>query len=328
MAYSPGGPSFTLEDIYSSARNILEQAPMGIITHRLLREVIRVPSDDLDLVLAKKAAAESKWIRQLEGAQLPNGSWGRFHSQDTQVKTAFRTTEEAIDRAFALGLEQNSQMLTQVRQYILDVLHGDAYITDRVEKHESWPLLIKLILAGRLAQVDPRNRELDPFWTYLADVAQHAFASGNYRLEDEVAAYQQLSGIHVENGFLESQHALWILATHKLPDQLEQAIVRWIWHKPDGIRYIRVALADPSPRQIGYWLRSMNILTQFYAWREVSVNVLNRIWEQRNQDGMWDFGSRIASCVEFPLSDSWRQPKNRRLDYSTCILILLRKFYD
>ncbi len=328
MEYSPDGPVFTLEDIHSSARNILEEAPVGILAHRLLREVIRVPSDDPDQIQAKKAAADGKWVRQLVGAQIPDGSWGRFHSQDTQVKTAFRTTEEAIDRAFGLGIEPNSQMLSQVSQYILDVLHGELHITDRVEKHESWPLLIKFILAGRLAQVDPTNKELDPFWTYLADVAKQAFTSGSYRLEDEVAAYQQQSGIHVQNGFLESQHALWILATHRLPEQIERDMVRWIWHKPEGIRYIRVALADPTARRIGYWFRSMNILTRFNSWREISINVLNRIWEQGDQDGMWDFGSRIASCVEFPLSDSWRQSKNRRLDYSTCILILLRKFYD
>jgi hypothetical protein len=328
MAYSPHAAVFTLEDIYSSARNILEGAPVGILTHRLLREVIRVPSDDPDLVQTKKAADDCKWVRQVKGAQLPDSSWGRFHTQDTQVNTAFRTTEEAIDRAFALGIDPNSQVLSQVRQYILDVLHGDIHITDRVENHESWPLLIRFILAGRLAQVNPTNKELEPFWSYLTDVAKQAFLSGNYRLEDEVAAYQQRSGIHVQNGFLESQHALWILASHRLPEQLDRAIVHWIWHKPDGIRYIRVPMANPPTRRIGYWLRSMNILTRFNSWREISINVLNRIWEQRDKDSLWDFGSRITSCVEFPLSDSWRQVRNRRLDYSTSILILLRKFYD
>ena len=114
----------------------------------------------------KNAALQSKWVRQLEDAQLPDGSWGRFHSQDTKKKTVFRTTEEAIDRAFALGLEPGDGLLTRVSQYIQNVLDGDAQITDRDEKNEAWPLLVKFILAGRLAQIDPANQLLDPFWTY------------------------------------------------------------------------------------------------------------------------------------------------------------------
>jgi hypothetical protein len=34
--------------------------------------------------------------------------------------------------------------------------------------------------------------------------------------------------------------------------------------------------------------------------------MLNRLWEQRNKEGLWDFGSQIASNVDFPLPDSWR----------------------
>ena len=58
------------------------------------------------------------------------------------------------------------------------------------------------------------------------------------------------------------------------------------------------------------------------------MNILNRLWEQRCEDGLWDFGSDTAGCVEFPLSDSWRQGLNRKLDYSTSILVLLRKYFD
>lgn len=87
-------------------------------------------------------------MHQLEDSQLPDGSWGRFYSQDTKKKTMFRTTEEAIDRVFALGLEPGEGVLTSVSQYIQDVLHGDAQITDWTEKSESWPLLVKFILAG------------------------------------------------------------------------------------------------------------------------------------------------------------------------------------
>ncbi len=328
MTYKPDTVIFTLDDIHRSARNILTANPDQVVTYRLLREVVYVSSDNPTLAQAKKAALNSRWVRLLEESQLPDGSWGRFHSQDTKKKTAFRTTEEAIDRAFALGFEPNNEILVRARQYILDILHGDVQITDRNEKNEAWPMLVQFILAGRLAQLDPTNKLLDSFWHYLAEVANQAFASGNYCLKDEASAYLRLSGRHVPQGFLESQHALWILSTKPLPSQLEQTMVDWIWNKPDGIRYLRVSLSDPQPRLIGYWLRSINIISQFNCWRENCAHTMNRLWEQQDDHGLWDFGSQIARSVDFPLSESWRISANRKMDYSTCMLVLMRRYFD
>jgi len=189
-------------------------------------------------------------------------------------------------------------------------------------------LLVNFILAGRLAQIDPSNKVLDTSWTYLAEVSRQALSSGDYCLRDEEEAYLRLSGIHIPGGFLESQHALWILSSRRLPQQLERALVSWIWQKPDGIRYLRVPLQHPPSRHIGYWLRSMNLLSRFDSWREIVADALNQLWKQRDNDGLWDFGSKISKGVDFPLSDTWRQSMKRKQDYSTCILALLRKFFD
>jgi hypothetical protein len=56
--------------------------------------------------------------------------------------------------------------------------------------------------------------------------------------------------------------------------------------------------------------------------------MLNQLWESLGYDGLWDFGAEIASCGEFPLSDSWRHEKTHKLDYSTCVLVLLRRYFD
>ncbi|OGN92924.1 MAG: hypothetical protein A2Y88_09130 [Chloroflexi bacterium RBG_13_48_10] len=320
--------TFTLDDIHRSTRQVLASAPDGVVAYRLLREVLHVHPDDPSLVTAKVAALSSQWVRQLQGSQLPDGSWGRFHTQDTKVKTVFRTTEEAIDRAFALGLEPTDTCLTNVRKYIENVLSGDAMITDWYEKNDAFPVLITFILAGRLAQIDPTNKMLDTYWTYLLEVANQAFSSGNYRLEDEKEAYLRLSGIHVPRGFLESQHALWILSSRELPSGLDRDLMDWIWNKPKGIGYLGAALSRPSPYHIGYWLRSMNIISRFGSWREMSADSMNDMWEKRHPDGWWDFGSEIAKSIDFPLSESWHQSIKRKMDYSTCILVLLRKYFN
>jgi hypothetical protein len=319
---------FSLDDLQYCAEGILRASADSIAAYRLGREVLRLPASDAGLRQLKSAVLKSHGVRKLEESQLPDGSWGRFHSQDTKTKTLFRTSEEAIDRAFALGLEPNDSVLVRARQYILAALEGRTKITDPPEKNERWSLLVQLILAGRLAQLDPTNPALDSFWTYWVEVARQAFTSGNYRLEDEAAAYPRLSGIHAPQGYLESQHALWILSSRKLPTQLDRALVHWIWNKPDGIRYLRVRIPDPPLRLIGYWLRSMNILSRFASWREFTVDVLNNLWKQRDEDGLWDYGGNIAKTIDFPLSETWRQAGSRKMDYSTCNLALLRKTFD
>ncbi len=327
--------SFSLNDVRRIARFILDGQTDPIPTYRLLNEVLRLPAGSPELNRARQAADQCKWVKQLEAAQLPDGSWGRFHSQDTKVKTVFRTSEEALDRAFSLGVRPDHPLLETARKYIEKVLLGQAQISDREEQSEAWPLLIKLILAGRLAalqdehqQVDQALPVLDESWECLAEVARRSFDSGQYHLVDEVKGFYDVTGIRVPQGFLESQHALWILSRRPLPGKLERDLMRWIWNKPDGIRYVRVPLVHPQPRTIAYWFRSMNILARFASCREVSASTLSYLWEQREASGLWDFGSQIARCHDFPLSENWRQPMKRKVDYSTCVLVVLRRWFD
>lgn len=323
-----GQAHFTLKHLQQTANRLLGAQPDSVVAYRLLRQVLRRAPNDPQLVAAKKLASSSKWVSQLEQSQLPSGSWGRFHTQDTKKKTVFRTTEEAIDRAFALGLEPADHCLARAHVYIQAVLNGKAEIPDWQEKNAAFPVLIKFILAGRLAQIDPLDPLLDLYREYLVEVANQAFSSGNYRLDDEKQAYLRLSSIHVTRGFLQSQHALWILSARQLPYIMDMALVDWIWNKPDGIGYLGAALPEFSSSHFWYWLRSISLISRFIAWREIALETLNRLWDQRDDDGLWDFGPKVSRSIDFPLSDSWRESVKRKMDYSTCILALLRKYFD
>jgi hypothetical protein len=319
---------FSQADIHAAAERILESQPDPVPKYRLMNEVLRMGEQDLELTQTKQKLAQSKWIHQLQDAQLPDGSWGRFHSQDTKVKSIFRTSETAIDRAFSLGLDHTHPVLIHAKIYIVDVLSGRARISDREEKNEAWPLLIRYILAGRLAQIEPSNPILEEGWNYLSEITKRTFASGGYRQADEAAAFLQVTNTRVPNGFIESQHALWILSARQLPGQLERQLVDWLRKKPDGIRYIRTPFSNPTPKTIGAWLRSMNILTRFAAWKPACIDMLNQLWRLRGADGLWNSGPQTARFTDFPISEDWRHVINRKVDYSTSLLALFRKLFD
>jgi hypothetical protein len=328
MALSQAQSTFTLDDVQKAAQQILQTKPDPIPAYRLLHEVLRLPEGDHGLQKAQSSIEYSKWVKQLKDAQLPDGSWGRFHSQDTRVKSVFRTSEEAIDRAISLGLGPDHPALASAKNYIENVLVGHAQITDWNEKNDAWPVLIRIILAGKLAEIFPTSFALESSWLYMAEVAQQSFSSGEYRLADEINAHLQVSTIHVRRSFLESRYAISLLSARCLPDQLERKLVEWIWNKPDGMHYLGAPLSKPVPHRMAYWLKSMNILCHFPYWKEVSVMYLNELWEDRDENGWWDFGPPSEMCRDFPISENWRQPANRKIDFSTSILVVLRRYFD
>jgi hypothetical protein len=129
MTSAPASAIFTLSEIHQAAKELLETHPDSVITWRLLRGAGRPPDD-----LQRKSQRHSR-IRPMgtpaEQAQLPNGSWGPLYT-GYQAETVFHTTDVAIDRAFALGLIQVKVHGTR-RQYILEVLNGNAHVTDRMK---------------------------------------------------------------------------------------------------------------------------------------------------------------------------------------------------
>jgi len=322
------GTSFSLKDVQNAAYQVLNAEPDPVTKFRLINEVLRLPGNSQEFQKAHFALAQSKWVQQLQNTQLPDGSWGRFHSQDTKVKTVFRTTEEAIDRAFSLGLTPDHPALARAKAYIENVLAGRTHITDWEEKNDAWPILIQIILAGKLAEIDASNPAFERWWEYMAEVARQSFSSGSFCEANEIQAYLHLSGIHVKRSFLQSRYAIAVLSARSLSHKLEHALVEWLWHKPDGMSYLQVPLSKPKPEKMPYWLKSMNILHHFPSWRDVSLNTLEQFWKARDKRGWWDFETPLAMCRDFPISEDWRQPLKRKIDYSTCMLVVLRRYFD
>ena len=119
------------------------------------------------------------------------------------------------------------------------------------------------------------------------------------------------------------------------PRQLETAYLSRIWNQDDGIGYLDVPLMI-LPAQLlskkrhhpDNWLTSIELLTPFPSWRELARDAVSWLWQQRNERGLWDLGSRPSRSTSFRLSDNWRKKAAREFDWTTRILTLLRKYYE
>jgi hypothetical protein len=317
---------FTRNQIESLGRRLLEGQPNAIIRYRLLRDVLRLSPGSTDLVTARSQMLSHPCVKELASEQHPDGTWGRFHSMDSTVKAHFPTSEIAIHRALALGLDKDTPVLARAVEFMQKVLEGKAAWSDRVEKSEGWTTRVEAVTAGTLAQVDPAHPAIRPVWEYWVEIARRCFPKRAFDPDAEWKAQKDLRGLGIH--YLPSRYVLTLLGARSahLPAALDRQIVDWIWNDPQGISYLGADLQHPQPFHIFHWLESLEILLRFQCWHEVAGEALDRLWDQRNTDGLWDFGAKVSKSFYFPLSDDWRKAGNRSVDHSTRVLALLRQF--
>jgi hypothetical protein len=331
---------FTPENLRETAANLLDMRPDPVPRFRILRDVLRLDAADSALRDAEAALECSKWIRLLESSQHDDGTWGRFHTQDTGIKQPFPTTESAVSIAVSLGLTVRHPVLTRVIPYILDCMSGASVWPDPPEKHDNplaWWIWLRHYSAAMLALIEPRHPALDPFWSIRAKTVEAAFASGEYDRGVEIQMLNELLDCRMKNPvpFHVKPSLLVLSATdNRLPESVELSMLSFIMKHPRGMYYVYDRqigdFPEISSRGFWGWLRAHDLLSRFRSWKRISADAMNWVWDQRTREGFWDFGPGIArkpfTC--FPLSESWRTPGSRLIDSSTVVLALLSKRFD
>ncbi|MFU8771640.1 MAG: hypothetical protein ACNA8H_04370 [Anaerolineales bacterium] len=321
--------------IEAKAHKILEQSPEVVVRYRLLRDVLKRPTGDVELSQAKEEMYYSPNVQELANEQWADGSWGAFHTRNTCLNQKIITTEAGVERALALGLDAAHPILEKTTNYLLRVMNGEIPFPDRHEKNDRWQTGLRLILASTLALIHPIHPVLDQDRKLWVSIAELTFQSGKYSEEDEIEAHSKLTGASVKDSYLVLNHKyqLNILGSIPglLPKELEAGFLRWLWNKEDGIGYLGIPLnREPPDRsdQIDRWLASLELVARAYPlWINYAQPSIEWLWSQQNERGYWDFGTRPASITRLPLSENWRKKGKRENDWTTRVLALLRVFW-
>ena len=321
------------ETIEETAHRILQEKPDPVVRFRLLRDVLRLPPDTDMLDNARREMLLSQQILELKNEQKEDGSWGRFHSA-IRTKGRIETTEAAVERGLALGLEASDPVFRITISYLSSLLEGSIDFPDPPERNNRWATGKQLFAASTLARICPTLPILDKAWELWATIAKHAFNSGEYDQEAEIQAHQMLTGASVKDSYLvlNNRYQLALLGSRakKLPRTLENALVNWVWHRTDGVGYLEIPLSNSpilfTSGMLDRLFTSHELLSYFPSWHGLAGNVVDWLWEQRNGEGFWDFGPRASMSCYFPLSNSWRRKLDRQNDWSVRALALLRKY--
>ncbi len=320
--------------IETISRRILDQSPDPAVRWRLLRDVLRVDSNFPPASEAYRSLLQSRQTRALAAAQQRNGGWGRFHSQDSTLHRKFPTTEFAVARALALGLAPTGRILAKTAEYIGAMLTDDIPFPDPAEMNDRWPVGVRLFLAATLARLQPGHPLLNPERSLWLGILRRTFHRGTYDPKEEQRAHLDTTGARVKNSYLvlDNRYMLDLLGSEPglLPPDLEAVFLGWLWSRVGGIGYLGAPLTCPPPSSPGPFERWLTTLELFAGtkldWAVHAVQAIEWLWDQCGPDGYWDFGTRSALSAALPLSNSWRRRQNRVIDWSTRILILLKKY--
>jgi len=323
-----------LSDAEGAAHRILSEGPDAAVRRRLLRDVLRRPAGDPELIAARNGLDGSRWVRLLAREQRVDGGWGRFHTMDTKVQQKVRTTEAGVARAVALGLDVSHPILSKASRYITRILKGATAFPDGAEKNDCWLTGAEIFSAATLAQIEAGAAALDGAWNLWEEIANRAFARGDYNLDAELRAHRSLTGRSGRCKYLRlnNRYAVGLLGVRaaQLDRRIERAYLAWLWNNPAGLGYLGAPLSSfpdaARPLRVDTWLSSLELLSLYPSWRGCAGKAIAWLWSKRRDGPAWDLGPRSWWSSWFPLSEDWRRRGNRSRDYTTRVLILLRKY--
>ena len=165
---------YTTADLHAIAEKILALQPDPAPRFRLLRDVLHLDPASPNYQQAKTALQTASIVELLERSQLPDGTWGRFHTQDTRVKQPFPTTESALQSALAAGLDRDSPILVKAQAAVLDYVNANTCWPDPPEKHDNplaWYVWVRQYSAAVLSEIDPDHPSLEAYWQLWAEAA-------------------------------------------------------------------------------------------------------------------------------------------------------------
>lgn len=325
---SPEHTWATEASLRQGAELLLAEEPDPAVAVRLLRDVLEVSDDDPRLVAAVGVLDANVWVRQLATHQRGDGGWGRFHSRDSSLQSAVPTTEWAVQRCLALGVDVEHPIGRRATRYLEEVLCGRRPFPDPAERNDRWQVGVDLFAASTLCLLDPDSPALLPSRALWIAILERAFVGGRYDQEAEAAAHRELTGATVAGGYLVIRNRYTLALLGSAPDLVPTVplMIYADWVAERGAGYLEVPALpppDPSPGVLDRWLTTLELLAPLPGASERLRPAVAWLDQRRGEYGFWDLGPRPPDSPAYPISADWRSVRRRRHDHTARVLALL-----
>jgi len=236
------------------------------------KDVLREDASCAGFIEARERVRGSRWYLELAREQRENGSWGRFHTQDTKdpVKRRFVTTEAALKRGLEIGLDREDPLICAAIRLMERYLTGEEAWPDTNEKHFGFEIAFRTILAANLTRFDPENPLIASVREACVLNLRKAFAGGVFR-EDVWEGENRRDRTVLLRAYM--VYPLWLVQTQGcMEDELQRRYLHFIWNRSEGIYYISsmppACLCPPESKAFPVWLSALENLSGFSLFPE------------------------------------------------------------
>ncbi|WP_026477711.1 hypothetical protein [Alkaliphilus transvaalensis] len=311
-----------------TGEELLEMNLDPIPKYRLMRDVLKLKSDNKELINAKYDVLQTKWVKEITKLQWDDGSWGQFHSL-SQSSSSVMTTEQALRRLLILGLDKEDEPIKKALAYMEKYLLREVDLRDYKEKKHDWDLLTRLFVAAWLLIIDPSNvlaLEIANDW---AKIITYGFSEEAYNHEYYKEAYFDVHKSSNEKHMWGFQNFYIVaLLSRILPRDIENKFLDFILNSEQGIYYIYDSSLNVPPdnycsKQASRFIGAFELLSNYHLLSGKCNHLIKWINENSSRDGFRDMGQSVKDHIYFPLSNSWRKTINRKLDCTVRMQILL-----
>ncbi|MFO7637219.1 MAG: hypothetical protein R6W96_07910 [Clostridia bacterium] len=276
---------------------------------------------------------DSKWASQILALQHDDGSWGHFHTLSNPTKAQPMTTEQALRRLRILGFTKGDETIQRAIRYMEGNLSNPEPTVFHEKKHDS-KTYGDLMLAAWLRLFDHKNKFALSIAKKWSTIIEDAFAGGAYSHDAYVRAYESEIGkkLNPKSGCLANFVVFYqvVLLQGILLPETQRLVFDYILNYPTGMVYIYnkplCELPDAfASKQANCFLAAIELLSGYTGASEKLSYVSAWLMDNRGNDGLWDMGAVAKDGIHFPLSDSWRNPADRKADCTYRISRILRQ---
>lgn len=323
------------DEFIKSTQSLLDFCDYPAVKYKILFQLLDRSYYCEELNLLRKDFLYSDIVDELYREQNRNGSWGyRLQSKDYTAKDKFPTSLVGINRCLYIGLTIDDREILQMAYYYLeDFLRGTNHekLHDKNERDVPWQTAT---ICNAIEAIKPYNELCDRAYREWLYIAERTFSGGEYSFERERDTQHEVFWTK-EDRLVPLQFELLLKRRENIPPALENAMLHHYgehaYYHGHFWRDCPAKLPDSFVyKQTRRWMHSFNYINNFRGSSFYLSKSVDWLLENRNTDGLWDWGTQAKDPWGYfgYFSTSRNYNHNRVIDCSMEILSFLKKYID
>ena len=323
-----------LNEIRNTALRLYEYCEYPAVRYKVLFHLLDMPYESAELTALRPEFLKSDIVEELHHEQDYNGGWGKLRDKDYSAKDKFPCSLTAINRCLYIGLTiEDRDILLMAYEYLEEFLKGTSRerLYNKNEREIPWQMAV---ICEKIEAIKPYNDLCDRTYGEWLYITSRAYEDGEYSYERERAAQHEVFGTR-EKRLVPMQFGLLLKRRDNLPPALETAMLHhhgkyafdngYFWDKTP-----KVLPENFVSKQTRRWFNTFNYINQFRGSSVYLADAVNWLMENRNADGLWDWGTQTKDPGGYfgYFSTNRNYKHNRVVDCTLEVLSFLRTYIE